>query len=98
MKISESKLATGPQQTKKALRGGSKKWTLSHLPAGTSTAFTESLVSLAKIKAGTLRPWSGLSCEQVQELVDGVFGERMHVIRDDDVWCGLVSNIFISFN
>ena len=48
------------QSTKKAQHGGASKWTLNHLPSGTSAAFTESLVPLAKVKAGTLEAWEGL--------------------------------------
>lgn len=53
--------------------------------------FTDSVVPLAKLKAGTLAPWAGLDRKQVQKIVDVVFGEGEYVVEDGDVWCGLVS-------
>jgi hypothetical protein len=41
--------------------------------------------------AGTLAPWVGLDYNQVQTIVDSVFGEGKIVVTDGDVWCGLVS-------
>jgi hypothetical protein len=78
------------QNTKKAQRGGALKWTLNHLPVGTSTAFTESLVPLAKIKAGSLDAWEGLTPQQIQQLVDVTYPGEGHKVEDDDVWGGLV--------
>jgi hypothetical protein len=88
------------QSTKKAQRGGAPKWTLNHLPFGTSTAFTESLVPLAKIKAGTLDAWEGLSPQLLQPLVDVIYPGEGHIVEDDDVWGGLVrfNNIFSLFH
>lgn len=86
------------QSTKKAQRGGASKWTLNHLPSGTSAAFTESLVPLAKIKAGTLDAWEGLSPQQIQHLVDVTYPGEGHIVEDDDVWGGLVRfSVLISF-
>lgn len=84
------------QSTKKAQRGGASKWTLNHLPAGTSAAFTESLVPLAKVKAGTLDAWEGLSLQQIQDLVDVTYPGEGHIVEDDDVWGGLVIFYVIS--
>jgi hypothetical protein len=83
------------QSTKKAQRGGASKWTLSHLPSGTSAAFTESLVPLAKIKVGTLDAWEGLSLQQIQHLVDATYPEEGHIVEDEDVWSGLVRFIML---
>ena len=84
---------TTPTQTmtKKEARGGDARWKLGHLPTGTDKKFTESVVPLAKIMAGTLPPWVGLDYQQVQTIVDSVFGEGEHIVTDSDVWCGLVS-------
>ena len=86
------------QSTKKAQHGGASKWTLNHLPSGTSAAFTESLVPLVKIKAGTLDAWEGLSPQQIQHLVDVTYPGEGHIVEDDDVWGGLVRfSVLISF-
>lgn len=77
--------------TKKQARGGDARWKLGHLPPGTNKKFTDSVVPLAKLKAGTLAPWAGLNHEQVQKIVDDVFGQGKFVVEDGDVWCGLVS-------
>ncbi|KAG6907094.1 hypothetical protein DXG01_010543 [Tephrocybe rancida] len=77
--------------TKKAARGGSHKWTHSHLPHGTVDLFKDSVVRLARIKAGMKEPWSGLTTIQVQEIVDEVFGDGKYQVTDTDVWCGLIA-------
>ena len=84
---------TGPV-TKKALHGGSNKWTLNHLPEPHTIqkTFTQVLVPLAKAMAGMMVPWSELSIVHVQSLIDKAFGENLHVVQRDDVWCGLVGS------
>ena len=77
--------------TRKQARGGDARWKLGHLPPGTDKKFTDSVVPLAKLKAGTLAPWAGLDHEQVQNIVDVVFGQGSFIVEDGDVWCGLVS-------
>jgi hypothetical protein len=47
-------------------------------------------VPLAKIKAGTLDDWEGLSSQQIQHLVDVTYPGEEYIIEDDDVWSGLV--------
>jgi hypothetical protein len=80
------------EQTKKELRNGANKWKLSHLPADADRdAFTKYVTPLAKIKAGMLDPWEGLSTAQVQRIVDDIYGPGHFSVDDDDVWCGLVS-------
>lgn len=100
VKVSESKSTIQPQRSKKDQCGGAKKWTLSHLPPGTASQFTDSLVPLAKVKAGTSeKPWAGLSVEEVQSLVDATYGAENYIVRKDDVWYDLVcikSVIFIN--
>ncbi|KAF8801817.1 hypothetical protein BYT27DRAFT_7245062 [Phlegmacium glaucopus] len=94
IKISATTSVTVPV-TKKALRGGANKWNLNHLPGPeqqvVQKTFTQALVLLAKAIAGTMVPWSELSVAHVQSLVDKAFGENLHVVWRDDVWCGLVS-------
>ena len=47
---------------------------------------------LAKAMAGTMVLWSELSVIHVQSLIDKAFGENLHVIQRDDIWCGLVGS------
>jgi hypothetical protein len=86
-------------RTQREARGGlGKKWKLEHLPKGSSDVFTKQLVPLAKSLAGSLSPWEGLSREQVQELVDKIYGSGEYTVQEAPVnpWGPLVSlNIFI---
>ena len=92
IKISSITTSARPRaMTKKEAQGGDARWKLGHLPTGTDKKFTELVVPLAKIMAGTLPPWVGLDYNQVQTVVDSVFGEGKFVVTDGDVWCGLVS-------
>ena len=86
-----SSVTTSQPTTRKQARGGHVRWKLEHLPAGTGKKFTELVVPLAKLKAGTVTPWAGLDQDQVQKIVDDVFGEGEHVVKEGDAWCGLVS-------
>ena len=58
--------------------------------------FTNQLVPLAKSLAESLSPWEGLSKEQVQELVDSIYGPAQYTVQDPptDPWAPLVSYIF----
>lgn len=81
------------KSTKKGARNGDLKWRLNHLPPGSDTAFTNDLVPLAKAKAGEqVHAWSELGVQEIQGLVDEVFGPGCHTVVANDVWCGLVSN------
>lgn len=81
------------EATKKGARNGNLKWRLNHLPPGTDTAFTNDLVPLAKAKAGEqVHAWSELGIQQIQKLLDDVYGPGCHTVVANDVWCGLVSN------
>jgi hypothetical protein len=86
--------------TQREARGGSgKKWKLEHLPKGTSEVFTNHLVPLAKSLAGSLSPCEGLSREQVQQLVDKIYGSGQYIVQDApiDPWSPLVSCTFIEY-
>jgi hypothetical protein len=85
--------------TKKGARNGDLKWRLGHLPPGTDNAFTNVLVPLAKAKAGEqVHAWSELGVQQIQKLVDEVYGPGCHAVVANDVWCGLVSNEICPFH
>ncbi|KAG6839493.1 hypothetical protein H0H87_000634, partial [Tephrocybe sp. NHM501043] len=58
-------------QTK--LCSGAKKWTLNHLPSGTSGAFTDNVVLLVKEK----------------DIVDDVYGVGKYTVKGGNVWHGL---------
>ena len=80
-------------------RGGSgKKWKLEHLPKRTSDVFTNQLIPLAKSLAGSLSPWEGLSKEQVQKLVDNIFGSAKYTVQDApiDPWGLLISHASVN--
>jgi len=80
-----------------ACGGNRKKWKLEHLPKRTSEVFTNQLVPLAKSLAGSPPPWESLSKEQVQGLIDKIYGSAQHTIQDApiDPWGPLVSHTFI---
>ena len=89
--IKISSITTSQPVIKKQAWGGDARWKLGHLPPGTDKKFTDSVVPLAKLKAGTLAPWAGLNHKQVQKIVDAIFGQGKFVVADGNVWCGLVS-------
>ena len=95
IKISSMTTSAQPM-TKKEAQGGNAQWKLGHLPTGTDKKFIELVVPLTKITAGTLAPWVGLDHNQVQMVVDIVFGNEKIVVTDGDV-CGLISFPF-SYN
>ncbi|KAG6808425.1 hypothetical protein H0H92_004154 [Tricholoma furcatifolium] len=81
---------TDTPRTQKEIRGGEKKWNLKHLPSvELRDKFSNIAVALAKQKAGTLKPWAGLSVRDVQDIIDTVFGEDKYVVSSGDVWTGL---------
>ncbi|GLB45575.1 hypothetical protein LshimejAT787_2400330 [Lyophyllum shimeji] len=59
----------------------------------TDTAFSNHVVPLACKKAGSREgdPWQPLSADDVQSIVDTVYGIGKYEVRDDNVWCGLVN-------
>ncbi|KAG6809099.1 hypothetical protein H0H92_001622 [Tricholoma furcatifolium] len=76
--------------TKKQIRGGANKWTHDHLPRGTVEAFKTYVVRLARIQAGAMEPWAGLTTVQIQGIVDQVYGVDEYEVKENDVWCGLI--------
>ncbi|KAJ6626371.1 hypothetical protein B0H10DRAFT_2304101 [Mycena sp. CBHHK59/15] len=79
--------------TGKAARGGDAKWQLKHLPADTAEKFTNEVVPLACELAGvnsTGSQWDGLTVAQIQTIVDKVYGANKYVVRQKDVWTGLI--------
>ncbi|KAF8803197.1 hypothetical protein BYT27DRAFT_7260232 [Phlegmacium glaucopus] len=71
-----------------------KGWgTIKTSPKGTSDVFTNQLVPLAKSLTGSLSLWEALSKEQVQGLVDTIYGSAQHTVQDAliDPWGPLIS-------
>ncbi|KAJ7778851.1 hypothetical protein DFH07DRAFT_796241 [Mycena maculata] len=91
--------------TKKEQRGNAKKWTLQHLPPGTSSQFTNGVAPLVRELAGTLHPWAGLTVAQMQHIVDRVYKQGsfapadakhdpnavVHTVDEDGPWWGLIN-------
>ncbi|KAF9553010.1 hypothetical protein CPC08DRAFT_767856 [Agrocybe pediades] len=90
IKISDTRSA-GERMTKKAQRGGKDKWTLDHLPPGTTDVFTDTLIPIARLKAGTQDPWIGLSVAQVQSMVGLIFEGESYKVNNGDAWTDLVA-------
>ncbi|KAF8808307.1 hypothetical protein BYT27DRAFT_7222942 [Phlegmacium glaucopus] len=86
-------VSSAPRTQREARGGSGKKWRLEHLPKDTSEAFTNQLVPLAKSLAGSLSPWEGFSREQVQELVDKIYGPAQFTVQNApiDPWAPLIS-------
>ena len=77
-------------KTQREARGGDKKWKLTHLPRGTQDLFTDHLVPYTRERAGCLGPWEPVTMPILQHLVDEVYGPGVHVVKEGDVWSGLV--------
>ncbi|KAF8810994.1 hypothetical protein BYT27DRAFT_7208870 [Phlegmacium glaucopus] len=90
-------VSSAPRTQREARGGSGKKWRLEHLPKDTSEAFTNQLVPLAKSLAGSLSPWEGFSREQVQELVDKIYGPAQFTVQNApiDPWAPLMSWIIL---
>ncbi|KAJ6556914.1 hypothetical protein B0H10DRAFT_1967495 [Mycena sp. CBHHK59/15] len=83
--------------TKKEQQNNAKKWALAHLPAGTDSLFTNELVPLACELLGTLPPWSSLTADHVQGLVNRVYGTKkdkpIHKVSADGICWHIASAI-----
>ena len=54
--------------------------------------FTNHVVPLSKARAGEqVHTWSELSVQQIQDIIDEVYGEGTHTVVRNDAWSGLVS-------
>ena len=78
-------------KTLKEARGGCNKWALAHLPDNKGSDFTELIAPLIRKKAGmSLNPWENLKVEEIQEIVNNVFGNGKYDVTEDGPWYGLV--------
>jgi hypothetical protein len=46
---------------------------------------------MLRMKTGLLPPWKSPSLPEMQAIVNEVFGEGKHKVKEDNVWFGLVS-------
>ncbi|KAJ7246228.1 hypothetical protein C8J57DRAFT_1241711 [Mycena rebaudengoi] len=77
--------------TLKTLRKGRKKWTPEDLPTGTARQFKDDVVPLARDLLGLQHnPWEPLSDDQVQGILDLVYGPKKHT-TEDPAWQGLLA-------
>ncbi|KAJ6587717.1 hypothetical protein B0H10DRAFT_1961371 [Mycena sp. CBHHK59/15] len=84
--------------TKKELRGDAKKWTLEHLPCGTTSLFTSDVVPLAREVLAGLEPWAKLSVANIQDVVTRAFPRAKddpkprpkYVVTEEGPWWGLL--------
>ncbi|KAJ7724779.1 hypothetical protein B0H16DRAFT_1698549 [Mycena metata] len=78
--------------TLKQLRSGRSKWTLDDLPHGSARLFKEVLTPLACVITGEQdNPWELFSEEQVQALLETVYGDDTEYSAQDPVWGGLIA-------
>jgi hypothetical protein len=92
IKVELNPIVNDPKTLKEA-RGGCNKWTLAHLPGKKGTEFTEVIAPLVRKKAGaSLNPWDNLNVEQLQDIIDSVFGKGKYEVVEDGPWYGLVSH------
>ena len=83
----------------KEMRDGDDKWKLKHLSEDTNVQalFTEKVAPLARKKVAALDPWSNLNVDEVQAIVDQVYGAGRFEVKEDGPWLGLV-RIMVGFN
>ncbi|KAM6503689.1 hypothetical protein JOM56_000632 [Amanita muscaria] len=79
------KIAPNPAvpKTQVEARNGDKKWAKRHLPKVAQDEFETVIVPLVRLKAGTLEPWDLLKVEDVQAIVDDVFGSEKYSVAPD---------------
>ncbi|KIL55035.1 hypothetical protein M378DRAFT_182338 [Amanita muscaria Koide BX008] len=87
------KIAPNPAvpKTQVEARNGDKKWAKRHLPKVAQDEFETVIVPLVRLKAGTLEPWDLLKVEDVQAIVDDVFGSEKYSVAPDGPWMNLVN-------
>lgn len=97
MKVEENPMV--PQKPLKEMCDGDNKWKLKHLRNDTNVQalFTDKVAPLARKKAAALDPWSNLNIDEVQGIVDQVYGASRFKVKEDGPWLGLV-HIMFGFN
>jgi hypothetical protein len=90
VKVQANPVMDEPKTLKEAW-GGCNKWTLAHLPDKRGSEFTDVIAPLIRKKAGnSSNPWENPKVEDIQEIVDNVFGVGKYEVTEDGPWYGLV--------
>lgn len=90
------KIEANPKAQLKTLKevcGSDYKWALKHLTKEAHIQYTNEVVPLVHKKAGSLNPWDQLTAENLQTLIDEVFGKGQYRVTNDVVLQGLVRSI-----
>jgi hypothetical protein len=74
----------------KAARGGDEKWQEKHLPADAKIIFKDEVIPRLRYLLGTLEPWTPLTPEHVQTVIDTVFVPERYKAAKDEVFFNLV--------
>jgi hypothetical protein len=91
IKVELNPTTVNERKSLKEARGGCKKWTLGHLPDNRGPEFTDLVAPLIRKKVGaSISPWDNLKVKEIQEIVDGVFGNGKYKVVEDGPWYGLV--------
>ncbi|KAM6491496.1 hypothetical protein JOM56_013065 [Amanita muscaria] len=81
--------STDMPKTMKEVRGGDEKWQEKHLPNGTRSLFKDEVIPRTRQLLGTLEPWTLLTPELVQPILDEVFGKGMYMAARNEVFFNL---------
>ena len=74
---------------------GKENWQTKHLPAEARDDFENMIAPLVRLKAGALsNPWQALQVDEVQGLVDDVYGAGKYKVTGDGAFYGLVRNSY----
>ena len=72
---------------------GKENWQTKHLPAEAREDFENMIAPLVRLKAGALsNPWQALQVDEVQKVVDDVYGAGKYKVTGDGAFYGLVRN------
>ena len=72
---------------------GKENWQTKHLPMEAHEDFENMITPLVRLKAGALsNPWQALQVDEVQKVVDDVYGSGKYKITGDGTFYGLVCN------
>jgi hypothetical protein len=77
----------------KEARGGDEKWQEKHLPADAKARFKDEVIPRVRRLLGSLEPWTLLTPEHVQEVLDDVFGEGTYQAARNEVFYNLVRHL-----
>ncbi|KAF7308079.1 hypothetical protein MKEN_01170300 [Mycena kentingensis (nom. inval.)] len=88
-KSNQLSITSSTRLTATAIRGGDKKWTYNHLPPGTADRFKNEVIPLARERVACKPPWTMPTVQEVQDLVDTVYGKGAWAVAEKSAWYGL---------